>query len=386
MTATRKNEEKISAHAYTPGLEIKQYKRIMKTRRLPIKGDVVVKVGDYVDFDSTVAKTEVPGDPYVVPVADILSVRGEDCDEFMCVSLGASVKKGECIAKRSSIFGLLKYDCFSPVDGVLESYSEYTGKAIIRENSRTLTVNAYIPGKILTDMENEGVVIECQGSYIQGILGIGGEGHGELLTLAQSRDEVLIPDKLLPEHKGKIVAGYSHITAEALKKAQEIGVKGIIVGGINMFELNDFLGYTIGVAITGLEDINFTLIITEGFGRMPISEKTFELLKKFNHSEIAMNGTTQIRAGVIRPEIIIPCTTEIQTKEIPSNDVSLGMRPGTKIKIIREPYFGEIGTVADLIVKPQKVETESTVRVIRVQLENGKNVIVPRANVEIVQE
>lgn len=381
-----KDDEKMSAHAYTPGLEIKSYKCVVKTRRLPIKGEVIVHVGDQVDFESVVAETKVPGDPYVVPVADELSVRAEDCGEFFCIPLGYAANKGTCIAKRSSFFGLLKYECLSPVDGIIESYSDFTGKAIIREKSRNLEVNAYIPGKIIEVMEDEGVVIESQAAFIQGIFGIGGERHGELLTVARSREEILTPDKLDLEHKGKIVAGYSYIKVEALKKAQEIGVRGIIVGGIDMFELNNFLGYTIGVAITGLEDIDFTLILTEGFGEMPISKKTFDLLKKFNHYEVAINGTTQIRAGVIRPEIIIPYRTDVQPEGTPSEDVSMGMRPGTKVKIIREPYFGEIGIIADLIVKPQVVETESTVRVVRVELEDGRKVIVPRANVELIQE
>jgi outer membrane lipoprotein SlyB len=57
-------------------------------------------------------------------------------------------------------------------------------------------------------------------------------------------------------------------------------VKGVIVGGINGVTINEFLGYEIGVAITGHEDVGLTLIITEGFGRMRMSDRTFNLLKK----------------------------------------------------------------------------------------------------------
>jgi hypothetical protein len=380
------NNERMSAHAYTPGLEIKSSKRVIKTRRLPIKGKVIVNVDDKIDFDSVVAETEVPGDPYVVPVSDELSVRAEDCEEFFCIPIGTTVSKGEQIAKRSQLFGLLKYECLSPVNGTLESYSDYTGKAIVREKNKVLQINAYIPGRVVKVLENEGVIIETHAAYFQGIFGVGGEKHGELLTLAESRDEILTPDKLDPSHKGKIIAGHAFVTGETLRKAQDIGVNGIIVGGIDLFELNDFLNYTIGVAITGLEDINFILILTEGFGNMPMSKKTFDLLKRFSHSEAAINGTTHIRAGVIRPEIIIPYQPRVQPEEALYEDLSIGMRPGTKIKIIRQPYFGEIGIIDELIIETQKVETESMVRVVRIELENGLKVIVPRANVEIIQE
>jgi hypothetical protein len=65
--------------------------------------------------------------------------------------------------------------------------------------------------------------------------------------------------------------------------------------------------------------------------------------------------------------------------------LSGGMRPGTPIRIIREPYFGMLGKVHNLIVELQVVETGSGVRVVEVELENGEVVIVPRANVEILE-
>ncbi|GAH39564.1 unnamed protein product, partial [marine sediment metagenome] len=88
--------------------------------------------------------------------------------------------------------------------------------------------------------------------------------------------------------------------------AIEKKVSGIVVGGINAADLNKLLGYTIGVAITGEEEVGLTLMITEGFGKMMISQRTFEYLASFNGEEAAINGATQIRAGVLRPELIIP--------------------------------------------------------------------------------
>ena len=181
------------------------------------------------------------------------------------------------------------------------------------------------------------------------------------------------------------------MTDDALQKAIQIGVQGIVVGGIDDHDLTSFLGYKIGVAITGHEDIPLTLIITEGFGEMAMSEKTFSLLKKFGGKDASINGATQIRAGVLRPEIIIPMpkrTTELDNLEDKDEQEYLqqGLLPGTPIRIIRKPYFGALGVVSKLPVKLQTIETESSVRVLEAQLANGKHVIVPRANVEIIEE
>ena len=61
-----------------------------------------------------------------------------------------------------------------------------------------------------------------------------------------------------------------------------------------------------GVAITGTEKLNTALIVTEGYGSIPMSEATFSLLKENDGKAASINGATQIRAGVIRPEIVIP--------------------------------------------------------------------------------
>ncbi len=99
----------------------------------------------------------------------------------------------------------------------------------------------------------------------------------------------------------------------------------------------------------------------------------------------AINGATQIRAGVLRPEIIIPHDDSSRVEES-FMEFSDGMSKGSLIRIIRKPYFGEIARVMSLPVDLMKVETGSTVRVVEVQLEDGRIVTVPRANVEILEE
>ena len=66
------------------------------------------------------------------------------------------------------------------------------------------------------------------------------------------------------------------------------------------------LGYTLGVAITGSEDLITSLIVTEGYGKIQMGQQTFDLLNGHSGMLASINGATQIRAGVIRPEIVIP--------------------------------------------------------------------------------
>ena len=49
------------AHSYTPGLKVLKSTKILKERRLPLKGSVESKVGQIVKPNDIVAKTDLPG-------------------------------------------------------------------------------------------------------------------------------------------------------------------------------------------------------------------------------------------------------------------------------------------------------------------------------------
>lgn len=383
-------EEKINgeeateeAHAYTPGLKVKRAMKVDKLRRLPILGEVFPKVGDKVNYDDIVAKTEISGDPEIVKASMLLGMEPEDLTRFMKKELGDTVEKGEQIAFYSALFGLIKKSVVSPIDGTVESISDITGQVIIRGSPIPVEVDAYIPGTVAEVMPREGAVIETNAAFIQGIFGIGGEVHGEIHVVVEDNTQEVDADMIKPEYKGKVLIGGSLVTMDALKKAADVGVSAIVSGGIRHYDLTTFTGEEIGVAITGQEEVGITLIITEGFGKMIMSQRTFDLLKEFEGYLACVNGATQIRAGVLRPEIIIPHEEHVKAE---TEELSQGMVPGTSIRIIRQPYFGAIGKVHSLPVELQQLESESKVRVVNIELENGEVVMVPRANVEIIEE
>jgi len=383
--AKETEEEKTSeeAHAYTPGLKVKRAMIVVKERRLPVPGKVLVNDGSEVKHDQIVAEAFVRGDPYVLKVNVLLTCEPEEIKDYMVKKEGDHVNKDEPVAKYIGFFGLSKKFVNSPVNGTVESVSDSTGQVIVRGDPIPVNVNAYIPGKVVKVMQREGILIETEAAFIQGIFGIGGETFGTLKLVANSPEEMLDADKILPEHKGCVVVGGSEVTLEALRKAVQVGVAGIVAGGVRHLALRDFMGTEIGVAITGEEELGVTLIITEGFGKMKMSRRTFDLLKRFDGYGVHMNGATQIRAGVQRPEIIIPHNEPFEEK---ASEFSSGMVPGTPIRIIREPYFGAIGKVSSLPIELQKAESESDIRVVEVEIEDGRKVIVPRANVEIIEE
>lgn len=369
-------------------MKVKSATVIRKRRMLPIAGDVLVRNGDEVSFDTVVARTMIPGAPEVIDLSTVLNINADDIMVYMKKKEGDHVKENEVLGS-TSFFGFFRNYCRSPIDGVVERISKTTGKVIVRGTPIPLELKAYIPGRVSEVLPNYGVTIETPAAIVQGIFGMGGETHGELMMLASSPDEVFTADDINTECAGKILVGGAMAEIAAVREAANIGARGVIVGGVDSSEICDILGQEIGVAITGQEEIGLTLIITEGFGKMTMAHNTFKLLMSLSGKQAAINGATQIRAGVIRPEIVVPrpdLDPTVMEKEGKAEGFSKGMEPGMAVRIIREPYFGNLGRVASLPIELQKTESESHVRVVEVQLDDGRVVVVPRANVEIIEE
>ena len=150
-------------------------------------------------------------------------------------------------------------------------------------------------------------------------------------------------------------------------------------------DLKRILGYDLGVAITGTEDVGLTMVITEGFGDIAMAERTFQLLKSREGKYASINGATQIRAGVMRPEIVIPLSPEEIGDSAGTGQVEGLLEMGRTVRIIRDPYFGLLGTVAGLPPEPAVLGSGSKARVLEVKLDSGESVVVPRANVELIE-
>jgi hypothetical protein len=377
------------AHSYTPGLKVLKKTLFKKERILPLKGKVLVKKGDKVTPDTIVASTNLPGNVQMLKVNNLLNIEPQDVKNCLKVKEGDVVKKGDLVAETAGIFGMFKSSVESPVDGTIESISDTTGRVIVREAPVPVEIDAYVQGQIEEIIPEEGIVLTSNAAFIQGIFGIAGEKRGKIKILVSSPEDEITEEMISADLKGKIVVGGSFISLAAYKKAINLKVAGVVVGGFNYFDLKAVLGYNLGVAITGTEDLATALIVTEGYGSIPMSNATFSLLQTYDGQEASVNGATQIRAGVIRPEIVIPLS-EDSSNLSDVNKEPEGIKEGSLVRVIRAPYFGRLGTVSSLPSELHKMESETMVRVANILLKKTKDlkeeeILIPRANLEMVE-
>jgi len=280
---------------------------VRKERRMPTEGEVLVKLGDQVEPETVIARGVVENpDIRELRIYASLGISPDMVKSYMLKTIGEDVSKDEVIAIYRSFFGMSTKVARSPIDGKIENISSVTGRVIIRGHPIQMTVKAHMPGEVVDVIDGEGAVVETRATVLQGAYGLGGEAVGELVLAVDSADVPLTSEEIKAEHRGKVVVGGSVVTVEALRAAVKNGVNAVIVGGVDQKDLTEFLGYEIGVGVTGGEDFGFTLIITEGFGVEPMDEARFSLLERHEGRLACVDGTTQIRSRIQRPEVVVP--------------------------------------------------------------------------------
>src|SRR5262249_14208996 len=161
------------------------------------------------------------------------------------------IQKDEVMAENKPFVKWLKTEIRAPITGTVESISTVTGQVLLRQPPRHLELRAYVDGTVVEALPRQGAVVETDCTLVQGIFGIGGETWGELVMLAGSPDEMIGIAKLQSSLKGKIAVCGAFLNAEAIRRAAELELAGVVVGGIHDRDLREVLGYDLGVAITG---------------------------------------------------------------------------------------------------------------------------------------
>ncbi|MBX6350855.1 MAG: hypothetical protein IRZ11_05035 [Clostridia bacterium] len=318
--------------------------------------------------------------PVKVDVAFEIGCRPRDVKQHLIVHIGQEVKKGAMIAKKGEAQAFFTKCCYAPVSGIVSAVDDQTGYVTISRPFKEVVVRAYVEGQVVERLEGRGAVIETPAVRIAGIFGLGGERHGEIRVLTSRHDEPLTPDLIDESCAGKVIVGGAQATDEALARALEVGCAGVVAGTAHYLTLVRSLGVKLGVGITGTEDVDMTVILMEGFGSLAMREEAFRALKALDGRKASINGATQVRAGAIRPEIVVPFPEfegEGTLPPLADEDFHVGQR----VRLINEPYFGLVGTIASLPREEAAIETEARVPVATVDV-GGQVVTVPRKNME----
>jgi uncharacterized protein (TIGR01319 family) len=280
----------------------------------------IVKIDDYGMI--IVKEIQDYGDePVVMDIAKHLEIKPKELRRYFNMEVGDFVQKGQTIASKTTgnsvmdMFNTIfeskqeKHDTMIKVSGhhfifkststgYITAINTEKGTVTVQYKSKPEVLKSFVNGRVVKVHKDISADLKVTGSYAYCIIGFGGENYGQL---SFSYDNKNISEK----HEGKIAVFTQPITKSTLDSARQFKVKGIIAPSISNKDWVDFCGKEIRVAVTGKENIGFTLMLTEGFGYKEMNADYKEFFVQNEGAVASLNGRTQIRAGVIRPRIII---------------------------------------------------------------------------------
>jgi hypothetical protein len=361
-------------------------------RRLPHPGEVLVRVGQRVEPEVTVARAFIPGTPQIVNLARALMIAPSMVERAMVREVGNKVAQGEVLARSSRFGGRV---CLAPVSGIIVALDRETGYVTISPDPTEYSLPANIRGLVMDVTPGRGVQIETPAAQMYGAYGFGEERSGVLLLAATDPSEVISPERITPVYAYSIIIAGKSISAAALRQAVKKQVRGIIVGGIDEQELRTFLQWASTAnwrpnksnwKLTGGDSVepvpDLTLVVTEGFGERPMSQPLFELLASHAGQEALIDGSMRLRSPLQRPRVVIPLSA--RTSDIQLELPRATLRAGATVRLLDADHLGQVGRVRQISTFPRRLDSHVRTQAVEVLLEDGSTLWLPRTAIELL--
>ncbi|MEW6179266.1 MAG: hypothetical protein AB1522_05000 [Chloroflexota bacterium] len=336
---------------------------IRRARMLPGKGRILVRVGQEVNAAYVVAEADLPGSHILVDVRRILGLRrAEQAHRLIDRKVGERVEKGDILAQTE---GLLPKVIRAPADCTIAAIQR--GQILLEKPGEHYELKAGVNGVITEVLAERGVVIEAHGALIQGVWG-NNQINGGMLQFAVSQpDEEVNRANLDMSLRGSIVVGGFINRQDTLDAAAELPLRGMIVGSIA------------ASLITAAQKCPVPIMVTEGFGQIPINKAAFRLLKTHEKRDVSINTTWNPEFGE-RPEVVVTLPSQGQT---PMDVVEFTV--GQTVRILSAPHIGETGTLT--AIRPGRVTLPGGLRVqvAEVRLENSQLISLPLTNLDVLE-
>src|SRR3972149_2351496 len=324
-----------------------------------------VKVGDKVNIETVVAHCEISAGQRLVKVAHVIGVSPKKVKKYLLRSVGDRIYQGEIIARKRGVLGVGKRELRSPADGVITD-TDQNGDIIVKFLPTPFRLVAGANG-VVNEIKEDYIRIRTFGTEIKGASGIGKAREG-LIKIVAKPSEFIIPQKIDASCQGKIIVGGAHIDRASIEKALTVGVRGIVVGGI---DYRDFV--SLGIQ----SDVGVTIIITEGFGTVSMGKDIFEAFNKAGGRYAFFNG--------LEKSIFIPTEKEmaVTSKEI-KREVWRQLRVGGLVRYFQPDSEELVGVVEALSPKEEALNSGLEAEIAQIKFLSGQKTGAPAANLEIL--
>ncbi len=358
-------------------------------RILSGKGAISVSANQEVKPSDIIGTSNVSSGFRILNLASLLAVNPQDVEKYLKRNLGQRIYKGELLAyKEGGIFGGKK-TLIAPTDGLLEFLNPQTGEIKMTLLPKKSDLPAGVFG-IVESVDNErGItIIIAQASRIYGMFGSGKLRDGILEVLGK-RETLVNNSFISPKSEGHILVAGSLIYKDAISESISCGINGIITGGINAKDYKAMAGGRLSFPKKLENDIGISVVVTEGFGSIPIGLDIYEFLSGYDNRFVSIDGNSGI---IDLPSYEESSMVRVRSTKLPPvpDSVSLEqvgkateLKPGVYVRVVGNSYAGEQGKIVaideSLTLLPSGLSsTLSTIETKR------RKIKVPVVNLEVI--
>ncbi len=339
---------------------------ITRNRLLKRPGEVVAQYGRSVAASDVVAVADYLSRRVIIDVGEELGVPAEDVAEFILVEEGQEVQPGEVLARRRRLFR--SREVRAPMLALVTASEG--GRLVLEGELETEELRAAVPGSVTEVLEGRGVQIQTVGTLVQGMWGTGGVNAGVMQVLGEEfgAGDTLPPSLITIDQRGMVLLTHVPIDEEVLDRLDEHRVRGMIAPCMHASLIS-----------RAREMDGVSLVLTEGFGRYTMTRAVYKLLQDHATRQVVLSAE---EASGMRPEVIVPLGIP---SEMPTSvEVGVPLSVEAKVRLVRAPYMGRVGTVTAIPARPQTVQNGLRTRGAWVRLGRDETVFVPLANLELL--
>ena len=259
------------------------------------------------------------------------------------------------------------------------------GFILLKPLYQATEITAQLDGKVRALHAPDTCVIESYGHRFMGAVGFGGEANGFLEMLPSGDRDIDVND--IPEAnvvQGKIVIGKRGVTLEALRLLEQHDIAGMVLGCIDLGILRAFSNQLPLKSLGKLMDIPFPIVVLQGFGAEMLSQ-TWNDISALSGKRAVLDASTQLRAGVVRPELLVALVDEMPDEEMQDPEVRLQLQVGDHVVLVREPHFGRSATISAIEHRLQVTAAGTRAALATVALDIGGECMVPLTNCQLLQ-
>jgi hypothetical protein len=336
---------------------------ITRTRHWAGRGTTLVTVGQMVQAADAIVEVAGNSEIRLVEGASALGVAPADVRRALQVAVGEDVREGQVIAKKG---GLFRKSLAAPVTGTLLHVDDTRGILLIRTVAPVTPINALLRGEVSAVEADQSVEITSQGAVIQGIWGNGRANAGTIRLLISSASDSANPALINPGLRGTVLVVGATADRTLLERAQGVGVMGVIAGSMD------------GALLSLAQSVSYPIVLTEGFGNIPINDASFAILADLNGREATV-GVLSDKVGI--PEILVARSGVVRPLFPPG-----ALAAGDRVRLLSAPYVGQLGTIEESAGRRIALPNRVPATVCTVRLDRGLSVQIPYANVERLVE